>query len=249
VTALQVLVVDGPAQARSRWRALLAQCEAPAATVAGEAADAVQAMESLGRRHFDLVLLDMCLPGVDGLVLARALRDRPRPHPVVLVSHRAEHAALAFDADVTDFLTWPVQPQRLQQALRKVQRLRDPAAPAPAAGADMLLIPQRDQVLRLPVPEVVYFRAEMKYLTVRTARHSYLLEGSLADLQARLAGQFLRVHRNALVALRCMRALQRAAAGQPQEDRWFLRLDGIQETVAVSRRQLPAVRAWFKEIG
>lgn len=247
MTALQVLVVDGPAQARSHWRALLAQCEAPAATVAGEAADAVQAMESLGRRHFDLVLLDMCLPGVDGLVLARTLRDRPRPHPVVLVSDRAEHAALAFDADVTDFLTRPVRPERLQQALRKVQRLQDPASPAP--GEDMLLIPQRDRVLRLPVPEVVYFRAEMKYVTVRTARHSYLLEGSLADLQARLAGQFLRVHRNALVALRCMRALQRAAAGRSQEDCWFLRLDGVDETVAVSRRQLPAVRAWFKAGG
>ncbi len=241
---LQVLVVDARAQAHAHWPVLLAACAAPAAVVAGEAADAVRGMDLLHRRRFDLVLIDVNLPGIDGLTLAQALARRAQPPAVVLVSDDPAHAAQAFDANAIDFLTWPPRPERLQQALRKAQRFMESAAQA--EGADMLVIPQRDQVLRLPVHEVVYFKAEMKYVTVRTPRHSHLLAGSLVDLQARLAGQFLRVHRNALVALRCLRALERAPADRSQEDRWQLRLEGVDEVLAVSRRQLAAVRAVFK---
>ncbi len=244
VGTLRVLVVDGRPKARLQWEGLLERCVSPAGVVAGEAADAVHAMELVQRQRFDLALVHVSLPGVDGFVLARALNERAQPPAVVLVSEHPQHAAQAFDADATDFLTRPVRPERLQQALRKAQRVV--ARPVQASDVDMLLIPQRDQVLQVPVHEVVYFKAETKYITVRTARETHLMAGSLAALQARHGSRFLRVHRNALVALRCLRALERVPAGCAREDRWQLRLEEVDEVIPVSRRHLAAVRAVFR---
>jgi two-component system response regulator AlgR len=241
---LQVLVVDDEALARSRLRTLLGDCREPAAAVVAEAGDAVQAMELLHRQRFDLVLLDVRLPGADGLTLARLLRDRPQPQPVVFVSAHAESAVQAFEVEAVDYLTKPVRLARLQQALHKVQRLG--VASAASSESEVLLIPQRDQVVRLPLAEVVYVKAEWKYLTVRTADRSYLLEGSLADLQARYPERFLRVHRNALAAVCALRALSRACAANGQDEGWHLALEGVPETLAVSRRQLASVRAVFR---
>jgi two-component system response regulator AlgR len=241
---LQVLVVDDEALARSRLRTLLGDCRAPAAAVVAEAGDAVQAMELLHRQHFDLVLLDVQLPGADGLTLARMLRDRPQPQPVVFVSAHADPAVQAFEVEAVDYLTKPVRLARLQQALQKVQRLRPTSAVR--SESEVLLIPHRDQVVRLPLSEVVYVKAEWKYLTVRTADCSYLLEGSLADLQARYPERFVRVHRNALAAVCALRALSRITDGEKREEGWHLTLEGVPETLAVSRRQLASVRAAFR---
>ena len=121
--SLQVLVVDDEALARSRLRTLLGDCTAPAATVAGEAANAAQAMELLRRSAFDVVLLDIHMPGADGLTLAQALRSLPQPPAVVFVTAHAEHAVQAFELEAVDYLTKPVRLERLQQALQKVERL------------------------------------------------------------------------------------------------------------------------------
>jgi two-component system response regulator AlgR len=241
---LQVLVVDDEALARSRLRTLLGDCREPAAAVVAEAGDAVQAMELLHRQRFDLVLLDVCLPGADGLTLARLLRDRPQPQPVVFVSAHMDPAVQAFEVEAVDYLTKPVRLARLQQALQKVQRLG--VASAAPADSEVLLIPHRDQMVRLPLSGVVYVKAEWKYLTVRTADRSYLLEGSLADLQARYSERLIRVHRNALAAVGALRALSRGPAGSGQDEGWQLVLEGVPETLAVSRRQLASVRAAFR---
>ncbi len=241
---LQILVVDDEPLARSRLRTLLGDCREPAAAVVAEAGDAVQAMELLHRQRFDVVLLDVRLPGADGLTLARLLRDRPQPQPVVFVSAHSDPAVQAFEVEAVDYLTKPVRLARLQQALQKVQRL-GPASVQPSES-EVLLIPHRDQVVRLPLSEVVYVKAEWKYLTVRTADRSYLLEGSLADLQVRYPERFLRVHRNALAAVCALRALARASTRSGQDEGWQLALDGVPETLAVSRRQLASVRTAFK---
>jgi two-component system response regulator AlgR len=109
---LRVLIVDDEELARSRLRTLLGDCTAPAAIVAGEAANAVQAMEALGRGEFDLVLLDIHMPGVDGMVLARRLRELPNPPAIVFVTAHAEHAVQAFDLEAADYLT---KPERLER--------------------------------------------------------------------------------------------------------------------------------------
>lgn len=234
---LQVLVVDDEPLARSRLRTLLASCGD--VLVAGEAANAAQAMEQLGRRGFDAVLLDIRMPGADGVSLAHALRASPRPPAVVFVTAHPEHAVAAFDVEAVDYLTKPVRLERLQAALDKVRRRLHAAQPD--GEPQMLLIQDRGRTERVPLPEVLYFKAELKYVTVRTRSRSYIIDASLSELEERHQGLFLRVHRNALVARRAVRALEKH--DDPEEgEGWAVRLNGIDELVAVSRRQLGAVR-------
>ena len=240
--SLQVLVVDDEALARSRLRTLLAECAAPAAVVGGEAANSAQAMELLQRARFDVVLLDIHMPGADGLALARAIRALPQPPAVVFVTAYAEHAVAAFELEAVDYLTKPVRSERLQMALQKVERLAQARGGAPQAAApEVLLIQDRGRTERVPLEEVLYFKAELKYITVRTAAKSYILDASLSELEDRHAAHFMRVHRNALVARRAVRALEKHY--DPEEgEGWAVRLNGIDEVLAVSRRQLSAVR-------
>jgi len=240
---LQVLVVDDELLARSRLRTLLADCASPPVTIAGEAGNASQAMELLRRVAFDAVLLDIHMPGADGVALAQALRALPDPPAIVFVTAHAEHAVAAFELEAVDYLTKPVRLERLQSALQKVERVRSVARMAPQSetAPEILLIQDRGRTERVPLPEVLYFKAELKYITVRTASRSYILDASLTELEERHPGQFLRVHRNALVARRAVRALEKHY--DPEEgEGWALRLNGIDELLAVSRRQLSAVR-------
>jgi two-component system, LytTR family, response regulator AlgR len=239
--SLQVLIVDDEALARSRLRTLLGECTAPAAAVAGEAANSAQAMELLRRARFDVALLDIHMPGADGLALARAIRSLPQPPAIVFVTAHAEHAVAAFDLEAVDYLTKPVRLDRLQVALQKVERLTQAAAGVQQALAETLVIQDRGRTERVLLAEVLYFKAELKYITVRTASRSYILDASLSELEDRHAAQFMRVHRNALVARRAVRALERHEDAEEGEG-WAVRLNGIDELLAVSRRQLSAVR-------
>ena len=166
---LKVLLVDDEALARARLRTLLAECEAPAAVPAGEAANAAQAMELLLRQPVDAVLLDVHMPGADGLALAQALRDLPHPPAVVFVTAHAEHAVAAFELEAVDYLTKPVRRERLEAALQKVQRAMLARGEAPAAAPQVLLIHDRGRTERVPIDEVLYFKAELKYVTPRAA--------------------------------------------------------------------------------
>jgi two-component system response regulator AlgR len=235
---LQVLIVDDEPLARSRLRTLLGRCEG--ATAAGEAGTAAQAMDHLRRCEFDAVLLDVNMPGADGVTLARALRELAKPPAVVFVTAHAEHAVAAFEVDAVDYLTKPVRLERLQAALEKVARRMHARAATPHEP-EVLLIQDRGRTERVPLFEIVYLKAELKYVTVRTAARSYILDASLSELEERHHAHFLRVHRNALVARRAVRALEKY--DDPEEgEGWAVRLNGVDELVAVSRRQLGAVR-------
>ncbi len=241
IQPLQVLVVDDEPLARSRLRTLLSDCQMPRAEAAAEAGTAVAAMELLRKHTFDALLLDVRMPGADGLQLAQALRGLASSPPVVFVTAHSEHAVAAFDLEAIDYLTKPVRLERLQIALQKVERTLATRGTAPAGPPDFLLIQDRGKTERVPVSEVLYFKAELKYVTVRTSARSYILDASLSDLEDRHAAQFLRVHRNALVSRRAVRALEKH--DDPVEgEGWAVRLTGIDELLAVSRRQLTAVR-------
>jgi two-component system response regulator AlgR len=238
---LQLLVVDDEPLARSRLRTLVGDCRTPEARVDGEAGNAAQAMEQLQRLRFDAVLLDVHMPGADGLALAKILRRMPQPPAVVFVTAHAEHAVAAFELDAVDYITKPVRLERLQTALQKVERLlltRDSAAAAKVP--EVLLIQDRGRTERVPLHEVLYLKAELKYITVRTASRSYILDASLSELEERHPAHFLRVHRNALVSRRAVRALEKHF--DPEEgEGWAVRLNGIEDLLAVWRRQLCAV--------
>jgi two-component system response regulator AlgR len=248
---LRVLIVDDEDLARLRMRSLLADCAAPAAEVAGEAGSAHEALHWLAHNTADLVLLDINMPGLDGLQLAERLRALPHAPRVVFVTAHATHALKAFEIDAVDYLTKPVRRARLQEALvRAAQRLDRPVTlPAPAASAapaeqPVLVVSDRGRMLRVPVADILYLKAELKYVTLRTAAHAYVLDDSLSELEHRLGDALLRIHRNALVARTAVTRLERRAPthGEADAEGWAVQVGATQEWLAVSRRQLTQVR-------
>ena len=239
---LHILIVDDETLARQRLRTLLADCTAPAIGSVTEAAHATEAMERLQHGTVDVVLLDIHMPGMDGISFAQALAALPQPPAIVFVTAHAEHAVAEFELDAVDYLTKPVRLERLQQALQKTERT---AHMGRALQADLaqgtLLIHDRGRTERIPLGEVLYFKAELKYVTVRTAARSYILDDSLSELETRYAPRFMRIHRNALVARRAVRALEKHYDADEGEG-WAVRLDGLSELLMVSRRQVAAVR-------
>jgi two-component system, LytTR family, response regulator AlgR len=256
-TALSALVVDDEQLARSRMRTLLGDCKQPTCSVAGEAADAMQAMALLRSTPCDVVLLDIHMPGADGMQLARELRSLRPELGVIFVTAHAAHAVAAFELEVVDYLTKPVRLERLEKALAKALQKKEllaqlNSALEPGLAQEVLIIQDRGRTERVPLVDVLYFKAELKYVTVRTATKSYILDGALNDLEERYGGHYLRIHRNTLVAKRGMRALERHVArpGErddddeaPEVDGWAVRLLGVDDVLLVSRRQLAAVRS------
>ncbi len=245
---MNILIVDDEALARSRLRTLLNDCADTQRFTLAEASNAAETMALLGPtggRAFDVVLLDIHMPGQDGLALAHALQALPQPPAVVFVTAHADHAVSAFELDAVDYLTKPVRRERLQQALAKAQRSGGRSAAPPAASSasdgETLLIQDRGRTERLPLTEVLYFKAEQKYVTVRTTTRSYILDGSLSEIEAKFAQRFLRIHRNALVARRAVRSLEKHYDAEEGEG-WAVRLQGSTELLTVSRRQVAAVR-------
>ncbi len=247
---MHILIVDDEALARSRLRTLLADCDGRhQVTEAAHAGEALAQLHISGGRAIDLVLLDIHMPGQDGLALAQQIRRLPHPPAIVFVTAHADHALSAFELDAVDYLTKPVRLQRLQQALAKAQRATGQAPSMPAgapAEGEALLIQERGRTERVPLAEVLYLRAEQKYVTVRTRTRSYIVDDALTDLETRHGAHFLRVHRSTLVARHAMRALEKHYDATEGEG-WAVRLQGLAEPLPVSRRQVAAVREALME--
>ena len=252
---LRVLIVDDEPLARLRMRGLLADCLNPAVDVVAEAGSGAEALHALALHEVDAVLLDIHMPGLDGLALAAKLKSQAQAAAVVFVTAHAEHALQAFELDAVDYLTKPVRRARLQEALVRVQqRLGRAAAVAPAVAEPleqaMLVVSDRGRVQRIPVADVVYLKAEMKYVTLRTLEHTYVLDDALTDLEQRLGEVVLRIHRNAVVSKAALRALERRAlpASDTEEagEGWAVQVAPSGEWLAVSRRQVAAVREAIK---
>ncbi len=239
---MRILIVDDEALARLRLRTLIDDLPELQAQITAEAADADEALLALRDQAADVVLLDIGMPGRDGLRLATALKALPQPPAVVFVTAHAEHALMAFDLEALDYLTKPVRRDRLHAALQRVQQrltMLQGATAALAAPDPVIVVSDRGRVLHLPVREVLYLKAEQKYVTLRTARHTHVLDDALADLELRLGDAFIRVHRNALVAVKAIRALELRGS---EAEGWAVRVAPLDEWLAVSRRQVAAVR-------
>ena len=246
---MKVLIVDDEALARLRLRTLLQSMDELALQITAEAADAESALLSLHALPADVVLLDIGMPGRGpnpGLSLATALKALPHPPAVIFVTAHAEHALQAFELEALDYLTKPVRRERLLAALQRVQqRLLAGGGVGPVpVSAPVIVVSDRGRVLHLPVAEVLVLKAEQKYVTLRTALHNHVLDDALADLELRLGGGFVRIHRNALVAVHGIRALQLRG---PESDAWAVHVPALDEWLPVSRRQVAGVRAALEQ--
>lgn len=250
---LNVVVIDDEPLARLRIQSLLKQTGIPLQVQAefGEPVSALMWLrdQDAAGRSPDLVLLDIQMPGLDGMVLAARLRDLQRPPSVVFLTAHAEHALRAFDLAAADYLTKPVRLERLQASLQRVQSLRAALAPTQAtevpvslAGEELFIVQDRGRVERVPLSAILYFRAEQKYVTLRTAHDTHVIDDSLTELEGRVGDRFIRVHRNALVARHAMRALERRADDAEGNESWAVQVVPTLEWLTVSRRQVAAVK-------
>ncbi len=245
VQPLRVLLVDDEALACSRLRSLLSECLDPPSVVVGEAYDVPSAMACLSQNEIDLVLLDVAMPGLDGTQLAAELAERAQAPAVVFVTAHTQHALRAFDLNALDYLTKPVRAERLCAALKKVQQRHTLAIKASAAELS-LVVTERGRVRRVPISAILYCKAELKYVTLRTAHMAHVMDESLSDLAQRLGADFIRIHRNALVARRAMRELERRVMFTEDSDapseQWAVRVAPVDEWLVVSRRHVTLVR-------
>jgi two-component system LytT family response regulator len=226
MASLSLLIVDDEPPARARLSRLLAAHDD--VQVVGEAGDAVEALALCSALHPDAVLLDIRMPGTDGLDLAASLPD-PRP-AVVFVTAHGEHALAAFDAAALDYLLKPVTPQRLAQALQRLRERPRPAAPRPAPA--QLLIPDRQRLHVVPVAQISWLEAADNYVVVHAQGCAPLLRRTLAGLLQDLGPGFVQTHRSAAVALA---AVRHVAALDGGEARVHL-LDGSQVRCSRQRR-------------
>jgi two-component system response regulator AlgR len=243
---LRVLIVDDEAPARRRLRELLDDCgTALPLVVVGEAQHGREALNVLQSAPADLVLTDIHMPDMDGIEFAKHLLKLPHPPVVIFTTAFHEHAVQAFEINAVDYLMKPLRVQRLLAALQKVPKLKpvpaEKLAQLPASARRFLSVTERSRVVLVPLEEIVYLKAELKYITIRTPQREYLLEESLTKLEGEFGARFVRVHRNCLVARDYIRGFERRV-NDDGDSHWEVLLTGIAETLPVSRRQQFVVR-------
>ena len=244
--ALRVLLVDDEAPARSRLKELIDDCaQLVPAKVVGEAASGREALDLLESIAADLVLVDIRMPQMSGIEFARHALALDTPPAIIFVTAYDQYAIEAFELRALDYLLKPVRRARLQAALERARGLRAPGREdlrgLESAPRRNLAVAERGRIRLVPVADIVYLKAELKYVTIRTAEREYLLEEPLTHLEQEYAEGFVRVHRNALVAKARIRGFEKAEV-QDGEQGWVVVLDGCAEKLPVSRRQWPIVK-------
>jgi two-component system response regulator AlgR len=216
--------------------------------LAGEAANGRELLALLDNTPADVVLLDIRMPEMDGIEVAQHLLKLPEPPSVIFTTAYNDYALKAFELHAVDYLVKPIRLRRLHDALTRARaitplRLDVLQQIAPDARSH-LSVQERGKVLLIPVADILYMRAELKYVTLRTAEREYLLEESLARLEQEFIEKFVRVHRSCLVAKAHVAGFEKSA-GEGVEGNWVVVLNGCEEKLPVSRRQQHLV----KELG
>lgn len=249
---LRVLIVDDEAPARARLKNLLADIHAELPNVVvGEAADGVEALERLQQLEYgvDVALVDIRMPRLDGIGLAQHLAARPVAPAVIFTTAYDQYAVRAFELSAIDYLLKPVRAQRLLAALGKLPlglpdaELLHSLAPE---GRKHLCSTERGRVLLVPMADILFLRAELKYVTVQTREREYLVEESLTHLEQEFGERFIRIHRSCLVARTAIAGCVRESDADG-ETHWAVLLHDMAEKLPVSRRQWPLIKALLKE--
>jgi two-component system response regulator AlgR len=236
---MKILVVDDEPLARQRLLRLVADlndCE-----VVAEAENGEQAINLWRQHQTELVLMDIRMPGMDGLAAAQVLAAEPAPPAIIFCTAYNDYAIEAFEASAVDYLLKPVNREKLQTALNKAQKLNQLQLAAlhdeePSAGRGHISARSHNGIELIAIDDIRYFYAEQKYVTVYHHQGEVLIDDSLKELERQYENDFVRVHRNALVAIASIKGLERCADGIR------VKLADIEQGPLVSRRHLPAVR-------
>ena len=239
---LKILIADDEAPARNRLRELLG--DIPDVTVIGEARNGKEALEQCSDTSPDLLLLDIRMPKMDGIEAAAHLQKFEPPPAIIFTTAYDSYAMQAFEIHAVDYLLKPIRLERLQTAISKARAL----LPSQLAGLKPMQsqrthfsVVERGRVILVPVPDVVYLKAELKYITVRTREREYLIEDSLVNIEQEFGDHFLRLHRNCLATRDSIQGYEKRS-GPNGEGQWVALLKDIPETIAISRRQLHVLR-------
>lgn len=239
---LEVFIVDDEPPARNRLKDLLTDCaEQLPLTLVGEASNGVEALDKLSEVHADVVLVDIRMPQMDGIELAQHLNKLHKPPVIVFTTAYDSYAINAFEQRAIDYLLKPIRLGRLFEALTRARsavpvrsEVLQELIPEPRKN---LSIHERGKIVLVPIEQVLYLRAELKYITVRTIDHEYLIEESLIALEKEFAARFIRIHRNCLVAKEEIEGFEKVTETDISEAYWSVKLKGLPELLPISRRQ------------
>lgn len=248
-----VLVADDEPLARERLAQMLQSMrhEAPIGEIL-LASDGMEAFEMLsaqeeGKNATSIVFLDIRMPRMDGLELAHHLGKMRRPPLIVFVTAHDEYAVSAFEAHALDYILKPARKERIKEAFAKLERLGmarervgdDALAQAGLDGRTHLSVSERGKVRLIPVEDILFLKAELKYTTIKTVDKEYLTEEPLIGLEEEFGERFVRIHRNCLIPKAKLRGFER---NRSEESGWVAIVDGIVEKLPVSRRQWAQIR-------
>ena len=244
---MKILIVDDEAPARARLRRVLEEMDD--CVVSGEAANGSEALQLAASLQPDILLLDIRMPGMDGLEAVQHLQSLGQPPAVIFTTAYNDYAVQAFEAHAVDYLLKPVRRERLADALqhaRLLTRLQARAlheASAAPASRQRICASVRGSLQLIEVDEIRYFQADQKYVSVVTAGGEVLIEETLKALEEEFADRFVRIHRNALVARDYIAGLERDEEGHGR-----VRLSGIANNLEVSRRHIAGIRRLVKAL-
>lgn len=246
VTKLRIAVTDDEAPARSRLKDLLEDvAEMLPLELLVEAENGRRLLDLIVKQPVDVVLMDIRMPEMDGLETAQHLHKLEEPPHVIFTTAFDDYAISAFELHAIDYLVKPIRLRRLHDALartRSITRVSLDVLNEVAPDARTHLSAQeRGKVFLVPVSDIRYLRAELKYVTIRTADREILLEESLSRLEQEFTERFVRIHRNCLVAKEYIEAFEKEAI-DGSDARWVVRVRDVDETLAVSRRQQHIIR-------
>ena len=240
-----MIIVDDEPPARERLRSMLA--EAGGFEVAGEAGNGVEALELVDRVLPDILLLDVRMPGIDGLEVARQLATQPEPPAIIFTTAFDEYALQAFESEAIAYLLKPIRAEKLLAALAKAGRLSRPQLQQVATAARQdprrshIGVRGREGLKLIPIDEIFCFQADQKYTTVKHVKGEDLIEDSLKTLEEEFVQSFVRIHRNALVNTKFLERIARDASGQH-----FVHLRGFPDALEVSRRMAGDLKDRFR---
>lgn len=241
---MRLLIVDDEQLARDRLSRMIGDFAGH--EVVGEARNGIEAVRFAAEMQPEVVLLDIRMPGMDGLEAARHIAEFEEPPAVIFCTAYGEHALEAFDLQAVGYLLKPVRKDNLETALTKAQRVNKAQLAALASEESRrshIVARTRKGIELISVDDVRYFQADQKYVTVRHGEGEIIVDDTLRELETEFADLFIRVHRNALVAARFIEGLDRGSDGH-----YRIRMRDVEESLDISRRHVSAVRKFIKTL-